>query len=124
MMDEADEEPIYEDQSLGDDEDHIYEDFDRVAPRNEKPRTPRTTQPSQKQADKKRVDLTLSRTLGGVVKEKVENYESIAAGGAKVVINCPDELGASVATCPDPSASFQIKSGSGVSDASRSPFNL
>ena len=75
--------------------------------------------------EEKRKTVTLTRNLQGQVREKVQTYEGIIQG-AEVVV-CPVEGAQTAKTCPDPSEpspSFQIKSGSGASGDSKSPFDL
>ena len=105
------------------DEDHIYEDISLSAPVM---RGAGGSDPAEDEDEEKRRTITLSRTLQSRVKEKVETYEGIIQG-AEVVVTCPVDGSMEAKTCPDPSdpsTSFQIKSGSGVSGDSKSPFDL
>jgi len=127
VYNEGELEPVYSDIPQSDHEmedEHIYEDFGKTS------RTPvlrkAGIQPSLKPEDEdKRKTITLTRNVKGLVKEKVETYEGIIQG-AEVVVECPD-TSLRDKTCPDPiepCPSFQIKSGSGASGDSKSPFDL
>ena len=118
--------PVYSDIPQSDHEvedDHIYEDF---VPDTRAGLRRRDEQPTPEEEEKRKT-ITLSRNLQGqVVREKVQTFEGIIQG-AEVVVTCPADNQSGGKTCPeqcDPSASFQIKSGSGASGDSKSPFDL
>lgn len=118
-------EDIYSDLPHGSDDEHIYEEFEARQPVL-RPKSERVSAEQQPTDEEKRKTITLNRNLQGLVKEKVQTYEGIIQG-AEVVVTCPeDEV---PKTCPDPSSSdpppsFQIKSSSGASGDSKSPFDL
>ncbi|XP_063677731.1 uncharacterized protein LOC134813781 [Bolinopsis microptera] len=120
------EDPVYSDIPQSDHEvedDHIYEDF---VPDTRPVLRRRDEQPTPEEEEKRKT-ITLSRNLQGqLVREKVQTFEGIIQG-AEVVVTCPADNQSGGKTCPDqgdPSASFQIKSGSGASGDSKSPFDL
>lgn len=79
----------------------------------------------EEEEEEKRLKITLSRSLQGQVKEKVETFEEMIHG-QEVLLECPDEgtTPPKGASCPEPTPTFQIKSESGASMDSKSPFDL